>query len=62
MLVLAGMVDALRLQQFEDPMGIYQKILSGKISFPKHFDKNGKVVDLKVNCVCACCPSCGCTF
>mmetsp|Transcript_22272 Transcript_22272/g.63288 ORF Transcript_22272/g.63288 Transcript_22272/m.63288 type:complete len:330 (+) Transcript_22272:102-1091(+) len=26
----------------EDPMGIYQKILSGKISFPKHFDKNGK--------------------
>mmetsp|Transcript_22050 Transcript_22050/g.50380 ORF Transcript_22050/g.50380 Transcript_22050/m.50380 type:complete len:321 (+) Transcript_22050:67-1029(+) len=26
----------------EDPMGIYQKILSGKIVFPKMFDKNGK--------------------
>lgn len=26
----------------EDPMGIYQKILSGKIIFPKIFDRNGK--------------------
>lgn len=26
----------------EDPMGIYQKILSGKITFPKSFDKNAK--------------------
>jgi len=26
----------------EDPMGIYQKILSGKIVFPKMFDKNAK--------------------
>jgi len=26
----------------EDPMGIYQKILSGKIVFPKLFDKNAK--------------------
>merc|ERR1712194_707133 len=26
----------------EDPMGIYQKILSGKILFPKLFDKNAK--------------------
>mmetsp|Transcript_81445 Transcript_81445/g.230790 ORF Transcript_81445/g.230790 Transcript_81445/m.230790 type:complete len:320 (-) Transcript_81445:125-1084(-) len=26
----------------EDPMGIYQKILSGKIVFPKSFDKNAK--------------------
>jgi len=26
----------------EDPMGIYQKILSGKIVFPKIFDKNAK--------------------
>lgn len=26
----------------EDPMGIYQKILSGKIVFPKTFDKNAK--------------------
>merc|ERR1712107_863534 len=26
----------------EDPMGIYQKILSGKIVFPKLFDKNVK--------------------
>merc|ERR1712232_317773 len=25
-----------------DPMGIYQKILSGKIVFPKLFDKNAK--------------------
>jgi len=28
----------------EDPMGIYQKILSGKIIFPKLFDKNGKAL------------------
>merc|ERR1719258_903195 len=26
----------------EDPMGIYQKILAGKIYFPKYFDKNAK--------------------
>lgn len=26
----------------EDPMGIYQKILSGKIIFPKIFDRNAK--------------------
>merc|ERR1712119_169554 len=26
----------------EDPMGIYQKILAGKIVFPKLFDKNAK--------------------
>merc|ERR1712034_82809 len=28
----------------EDPMGIYQKILSGKIIFPKYFDKHCKAV------------------
>jgi len=32
----------------EDPMGIYQKILSGKIVFPKFFDKNGKVLVKKL--------------
>lgn len=26
----------------EEPMGIYQKILAGKIYFPKYFDKNAK--------------------
>jgi len=26
----------------EDPMAIYQKILKGKIKFPRHFDRNGK--------------------
>eukprot|EP01068_Selenidium_serpulae_P009816 Selendium_serpulae@DN5326_c0_g1_i1.p1 len=26
----------------DEPMGIYQKILNGKIVFPKYFDKNGK--------------------
>jgi len=26
----------------EDPMAIYQKILKGKVKFPKNFDKNGK--------------------
>jgi len=26
----------------EDPMGIYQKILAGKVYFPKYFDKNAK--------------------
>ena len=26
----------------EDPMSIYQKILKGKIKFPRNFDKNGK--------------------
>merc|ERR1712185_768270 len=32
----------------EDPMGIYQKILSGKIYFPKFFDKNAKVLVKKL--------------
>jgi len=32
----------------EDPMGIYQKILSGKIVFPKFFDKNGKLLVKKL--------------
>jgi protein kinase A len=26
----------------DDPMGIYQQILSGKISFPRYFDRNAK--------------------
>ena len=26
----------------EDPMGIYQKILAGKVYFPKYFDKDAK--------------------
>lgn len=26
----------------EDPMGIYQKILKGKVKFPRNFDKNAK--------------------
>ena len=29
-------------------MGIYQKILSGKIVFPKFFDKNAKVLVKKL--------------
>jgi serine/threonine protein kinase len=32
----------------EEPMGIYQKILSGKIVFPKFFDKNAKVLVKKL--------------
>lgn len=32
----------------EDPMGIYQKILSGKIVFPKFFDKNARVLVKKL--------------
>merc|ERR1719276_340421 len=28
----------------EDPMGIYQKILAGKVYFPKYFDKNAKAL------------------
>ena len=28
----------------EDPMSIYQKILKGKIKFPRNFDKNGKSI------------------
>jgi len=32
----------------EDPMGIYQKILSGKIVFPKLFDKNAKALVKKL--------------
>ncbi len=27
----------------ENPFGIYQKILAGKIDFPRHFDVNAKV-------------------
>ena len=26
----------------DDPMGIYQQILAGKVVFPRHFDKNAK--------------------
>lgn len=26
----------------EDPMGIYQQILAGKVQFPRNFDKNAK--------------------
>jgi serine/threonine protein kinase len=26
----------------DDPMGIYQQILAGKITFPRHFDRNAK--------------------
>merc|ERR1712003_574414 len=33
----------------EDPMGIYQKILAGKIYFPKYFDKNAKALVKKLN-------------
>jgi len=32
----------------EDPMGIYQKILSGKIVFPKLFDKHAKALVKKL--------------
>jgi len=32
----------------EDPMGIYQKILSGKIVFPKIFDKHAKALVKKL--------------
>eukprot|EP01066_Platyproteum_vivax_P014325 Platyproteum_vivax@DN6421_c0_g1_i1.p1 len=32
----------------EDPMGIYQKILSGKIVFPKFFDRNLKLLVKKL--------------
>lgn len=28
----------------EDPMAIYQKILKGKIKFPRNFDKNAKSI------------------
>jgi len=28
----------------DEPMGIYQKILGGKIVFPKYFDKNGRTL------------------
>jgi protein kinase A len=28
----------------DDPMGIYQQILSGKINFPRYFDRNAKVL------------------
>jgi len=32
----------------EEPMGIYQKILAGKIYFPKYFDKNAKTLVKKI--------------
>ncbi|CAE8603290.1 unnamed protein product [Polarella glacialis] len=32
----------------EDPMGIYQKILAGKVYFPKYFDKNAKALVKKL--------------
>merc|ERR1711964_733013 len=32
----------------EEPMGIYQKILAGKIYFPKYFDKNAKTLVKKL--------------
>merc|ERR1712050_397624 len=31
-----------------DPMGIYQKILAGKVYFPKYFDKNAKALVKKL--------------
>merc|ERR1719396_202396 len=33
----------------EDPMGIYQKILAGKVYFPKYFDKEAKALVKKLN-------------
>merc|ERR1719456_290189 len=33
----------------EEPMGIYQKILAGKIYFPKYFDRNAKALVKKLN-------------
>ena len=30
-------------------MGIYQKILAGKVYFPKYFDKNAKALVKKLN-------------
>eukprot|EP00747_Dinoflagellata_sp_TGD_P162671 gnl/TRDRNA2_/TRDRNA2_180527_c0_seq1.p1 gnl/TRDRNA2_/TRDRNA2_180527_c0~~gnl/TRDRNA2_/TRDRNA2_180527_c0_seq1.p1 ORF type:complete len:320 (+),score=88.96 gnl/TRDRNA2_/TRDRNA2_180527_c0_seq1:77-1036(+) len=32
----------------EDPMGIYQKILAGKVYFPKYFDKEAKALVKKI--------------
>eukprot|EP00386_Alphamonas_edax_P001190 GDKI01003469.1.p2 GENE.GDKI01003469.1~~GDKI01003469.1.p2 ORF type:complete len:121 (-),score=51.33 GDKI01003469.1:609-971(-) len=32
----------------EEPMGIYQKILAGKVVFPKFFDKDAKVLVKKL--------------
>jgi len=32
----------------EEPMGIYQKILAGKVYFPKYFDKNAKALVKKM--------------
>lgn len=32
----------------DDPMGIYQLILGGKLNFPKHFDKNAKSLAKKL--------------
>lgn len=39
--MLAGYFDYIGIDPFndEDPMGIYQKILKGKVKFPKDFDK-----------------------
>ncbi len=39
----------------ENPFGIYQKILAGKIDFPKHFDVNAKASAVQtVACLCCC--------
>ena len=32
----------------DDPMGIYQQILAGKVTFPRHFDRNAKSLIKKV--------------
>ena len=32
----------------DDPMGIYQKILSKKLSFPRNYDKNAKSLTKKL--------------
>ena len=29
----------------DDPLGIYQKVLEGKVKFPWHFDRHSKVCD-----------------
>jgi serine/threonine protein kinase len=34
----------------DDPMGIYQQILAGKLNFPRHFDKNAKSLVKKLLC------------
>ena len=32
----------------DDPMGIYQKVLSGKVSYPRLFDRNSKSLIKKI--------------